>query len=192
MGLETFTGKVSDLVATNPPGTDPKSQGDDHLRGIKKTIIGQSVNMQIGQNSDPTHNFSASTNDDGTMKLARGNAGATTQDVMTVDSAGKVAFPQMGQLLAPKGYVKLPGGLIIQWGFVPGGTSKLPVTFQIPFPNTLYIGQATPIADLPDATAMGAAIIDSTNAGFSVQVRYSAAGASGVAAEGAWWLAIGD
>jgi len=28
------------------------------------------------------------------MKLARGNAGATTQDVMTVDVNGKVAFPQ--------------------------------------------------------------------------------------------------
>jgi len=94
MGLEVFTGKVSDLVATNPPGTDPKSQGDDHLRGIKTTIIGQSVNMQIGQNSDPAHNFSTSTNDDGTMRLGRGNASAISQDIMTVDAAGKVAFPQ--------------------------------------------------------------------------------------------------
>jgi hypothetical protein len=28
------------------------------------------------------------------MKLARGNAGATTQDIMTVDAAGRVAFPR--------------------------------------------------------------------------------------------------
>jgi len=38
MGLEVFTGKIADLVPTWPTGTDPKSQGDDHLRGIKLTI----------------------------------------------------------------------------------------------------------------------------------------------------------
>ena len=99
MGLETFTGKVSDLVATNPPGTDPKSQGDDHLRGIKTTIIGQSVNMQLGQSATATQNFTMNTGLDGTMKLARGNVGATTQDVMTVASNGIVTFPQNVQTL---------------------------------------------------------------------------------------------
>ncbi len=29
---------ISDLVVTNPLGTDPKSQGDDHLRLLKKTV----------------------------------------------------------------------------------------------------------------------------------------------------------
>jgi microcystin-dependent protein len=37
MSLETF-GFISDLVATNPTGGDPRSQGDDHLRGIKATL----------------------------------------------------------------------------------------------------------------------------------------------------------
>lgn len=37
MALETGT-YISDLVVTNPPGTDPKSQMDDHLRLIKSTI----------------------------------------------------------------------------------------------------------------------------------------------------------
>lgn len=38
MGLETGT-YISDLVATNPVGaTDPKSQGDDHIRLLKSTI----------------------------------------------------------------------------------------------------------------------------------------------------------
>lgn len=37
MALETGT-YISDLVVTNPAGTDPKSQGDDHLRLIKATI----------------------------------------------------------------------------------------------------------------------------------------------------------
>jgi hypothetical protein len=38
MSLENYTGNISDLVATNPTGTDPRSQGDDHLRGIKYTL----------------------------------------------------------------------------------------------------------------------------------------------------------
>lgn len=38
MGLEVFTGKIEDLVVTNPTPGDVKSQGDDHIRGIKLTI----------------------------------------------------------------------------------------------------------------------------------------------------------
>lgn len=37
MGLETAT-FVDDFVTTNPPGTDKKSQGDDHLRLIKAVL----------------------------------------------------------------------------------------------------------------------------------------------------------
>ena len=40
MGIEAF-GYIKDLVDTNPAGTDPKSQGDDHLRGIKLTLLQQ-------------------------------------------------------------------------------------------------------------------------------------------------------
>lgn len=37
MGLETGT-KLSDLVTTNPTASDPRSQGDDHLRLIKVVL----------------------------------------------------------------------------------------------------------------------------------------------------------
>lgn len=37
MALETGT-YISDLVASNPTSSDPKSQGDDHLRLIKETV----------------------------------------------------------------------------------------------------------------------------------------------------------
>lgn len=37
MGLETF-GFINSLVETNPVANDPKNQGDDHIRGIKKTL----------------------------------------------------------------------------------------------------------------------------------------------------------
>lgn len=39
MGLETAS-FISGLVATNPPGTDKKSQGDDHLRLVKAVLQG--------------------------------------------------------------------------------------------------------------------------------------------------------
>src|SRR5215831_10700833 len=37
MGLESGT-FVEDLVSSNPPGSDQKAQGDDHLRLIKSTL----------------------------------------------------------------------------------------------------------------------------------------------------------
>lgn len=40
MSLES-AGFIKDLVPTNPEGTDPKSQGDDHLRMIKAVLKAQ-------------------------------------------------------------------------------------------------------------------------------------------------------
>jgi hypothetical protein len=37
MGVETFT-DIASLNETWPLGTDPRSEGDDHIRGIKKTL----------------------------------------------------------------------------------------------------------------------------------------------------------
>lgn len=52
MGLETF-GFIDDLVATNPVSGDPKSQGDDHIRGIKATLQAQFPN--VSDAVTPTH-----------------------------------------------------------------------------------------------------------------------------------------
>ena len=53
------------------------------------------IKAQLGLSATPANNFTLDASaDNGTMKLARGNAGATTQDIMTVDAAGKVTFPQ--------------------------------------------------------------------------------------------------
>lgn len=52
--------------------------------------------VQIGQSTTATQNFTLAvpSSPDGTIKLARGNSGATTQDVMNVSNAGVVSFPQ--------------------------------------------------------------------------------------------------
>lgn len=55
----------------------------------------KAIKAQFGLSVTPANNFVLDASaDNGTMKLARGNAGATTQDILTVNAAGKVAFPQ--------------------------------------------------------------------------------------------------
>lgn len=102
--------------------------------------------VQIGQSNTATANFAlTAANADGTVKLARGNVGATTQDVMTVASDGKVDFPAglsaflgSNQSLTLNGYQKFPGGLIIQWGEGNYSGNGGVVTFPIPFPNAVF------------------------------------------------------
>jgi len=50
--------------------------------------------VQVGQSPTATQNFTLAvpSSPDGTIKLARGNSGATTQDVMSVDASGNVSF----------------------------------------------------------------------------------------------------
>jgi len=52
--------------------------------------------VQIGQSPTATDNFTLAvpSSPNGTIKLARGNSGATTQEVMTVSNTGVVSFPQ--------------------------------------------------------------------------------------------------
>lgn len=52
--------------------------------------------VQVGQSPTATQNFTLAvpSSPDGTIKLARGNAGATTQDVLNVSNTGVVSFPQ--------------------------------------------------------------------------------------------------
>jgi hypothetical protein len=52
MALETGT-YISDLVSTNPTSTDPKSQGDDHIRLVKSTVKATFPN--ISGAVTPTH-----------------------------------------------------------------------------------------------------------------------------------------
>jgi len=48
MALEDLTGPskyISNLVPSNPPGTDPLSQADDHITGIKNVLINSFPNI---------------------------------------------------------------------------------------------------------------------------------------------------
>lgn len=54
----------------------------------------KTIKQQLGLSVTPANNFTFDASaDNGTMKLARGNAGATTQDILTVDASGSVRVP---------------------------------------------------------------------------------------------------
>lgn len=56
--------------------------------------------VQLGQSGTATQNFTFDASAaNGTAKLARGNAGATTQDLMEIDGAGKVTFPAGSEMI---------------------------------------------------------------------------------------------
>lgn len=52
MALETGT-FISDLVATNPPSNDPKSEGDNHIRLIKSTVKNTFPNVNGAVTASP-------------------------------------------------------------------------------------------------------------------------------------------
>jgi len=155
--------------------------------------------VQLGGSATATQNFTLTAEAaDGTMKLARGNAGATTQDVITVDAAGKVAFPQMAQSLNSAGYIKLPGGLIVQWGAKAndnglGGGFTL-VTYPIAFPNAAFNVSITPNTSSGISYANKRANINygsETTTGFS-WIAYNSDGSIDITASSVIsWIAIG-
>lgn len=62
-------------------------------------------NVQIGQSNTATNNFvvSVPVTPDGTMKIARGNVGSTTQDIISIDSSGDVTIGTNGKAVGTTG-----------------------------------------------------------------------------------------
>lgn len=102
------------------------------------------IKAQLGLSNTPANNFvlDASANN-GTMKLARGNAGATTQDIMTVASDGKVTFPQNGVNLRAKTFSVTTPSSATPTSFAHGLTaSKIrSVSIVITLDTNEYIGE---------------------------------------------------
>lgn len=52
----------------------------------------KAIKTQLGLSNTPANNFTLDASaENGTLKLARGNAGATTQDILTVDANGRMS-----------------------------------------------------------------------------------------------------
>ena len=91
--------------------------------------------VQIGQSPTATQNFTLAvpSSPDGTIKLARGNSGATTQDVISVDASGNVTANVSKSIVTTK-YTNTPRALeerfrddvtnILDWGAQGDGSSN--------------------------------------------------------------------
>ena len=92
MGLESAT-FISDLVNTNPLGTDAKAQGDDHLRLIKSVLQNTFPNIDAAITPTPTEINQLATMDGSTISTAQwaGVAAATTFGISLWDDANAAA-----------------------------------------------------------------------------------------------------
>jgi hypothetical protein len=74
----------------------------------------KSNSVQIGQSVTATNNFTLSvpSSPDGTIKLARGNSGATTQDILTVNSSGAVTLTNGGTITSAAAQASTSGTAI--------------------------------------------------------------------------------
>jgi hypothetical protein len=156
----------------------------------------KAIRAQLGLSASAAQNFTLDASAaDGTMKLARGNAGATTQDIITVAGDGKVDFPAglaaflgTNQALSNPGYQKLPGGLIIQWGFAyPNASGNLQGTFPVVVPNGQLAAFCTPQGEANPSVAVGCFSLTKTNYDFRVR----AAGGAAITTVPLYWVVIG-
>jgi hypothetical protein len=130
MGLEVAT-FISQLVATNPVGaTDPKSQGDDHLRLLKAVLLNtlpalnaavnttpaelnaihgtQWVNPNVGTALAPAYTFTGDT-DTGMYHRAANSTSFAANGALILDIGSSGMDLQAGTLGVPIGNSLLPG-----------------------------------------------------------------------------------
>lgn len=107
----------------------------------------KSIRQQLGLSVTPTNNFTLDASaDNGTMKLARGNAGATTQDILTVGADGKFEATQglsgATSVLGASGSITFPswlfGGFKINWGSTSATAGGAAITFNSAFTTACY------------------------------------------------------
>lgn len=148
MALETGT-YISDLVATNPTATDPKSQGDDHLRLLKSTIKASFPNVSGAVSATHTE-----LNDVANKVVSGGALGTPSSGALTnctadgTNSVGFKTIPQNSQS-APYTLVLADSGKHI---FHPSADTSAR-TFTIPANGSVAYPIGTAVTFINGATA---------------------------------------
>jgi len=122
--------------------------------------------------------------DDGTLTVSVPQSskvnGLTRKDYVDGDRA-----------LATNGYQKLPGGLIIQWGYNNTASSDLAVTYPVAFPTATLSVQTTMVTSAT-TTQLFSTVVDAISASsFSVRKRFQSGATTSGATEPFNWIAIG-
>lgn len=149
----------------------------DVVPGIPYAAVDDGMSYRIANLQTPASSAAA-----GILALA------LAADVLAGTDAAKGVTPAslVSSLLATNGYIKLPGGLIIQWGItgnVTGGGGTATITYPTPFVASTYAVVLTPLVA---GTSPGAqsSVSSTTNTQFSMQNGQNTTGAF-------YWAAIG-
>jgi len=93
----------------------------------------KSNSVQIGQSTTGTNNFTLSvpSSPDGTIKLARGNSGSTTADILSVSSAGAITGATInGGAITLGTAVAATSGTAFDFTGIPSWVKRITVTFN--------------------------------------------------------------
>ena len=129
MGLETAT-YISDLVPSNPPWTDKRRQGDDHLRLIKKALKNTfpQISNAVEISEEELNYLSGTTNNvqdqldgklatnalDGYAELDRYQEWSRTQHILPINQGSKTGIVNLDATLSTCQIITLAGDITLK------------------------------------------------------------------------------
>jgi len=182
-----FEGATADAFETTLSATDPTADRVITLQDSTHTLVGIDTTDTLTNKTltaptigDASNIVSASESVEGVLELATNTeALAGSDSTRAVTSAGLASSKN----LATKGYYKLPGGLVIQWG-TDGALSPASITFDTAYATACLGVVATTTSNITRITATGSL----TTTGFTLYKK-TAAGADSTV--GVFWIALG-
>jgi hypothetical protein len=124
------------------------------------------ANLQIGDSGTASQNCTLTANGDGTFTLARGNIGATSQDLLTIDASGVIELTQRDQIKSGT-VINTTSGTFHDYLAIPSWVKKITLMFNIISTN----GASIPIVQLGDAGGMENTGYDSDGSNISTGVN---------------------
>ena len=153
--------KDSDIVnkwyvdtKVNNTQINTKQYVDSRVASIPIVDASSLVNISGNQNINGTKYFNSS------PTVPNPTSGTHAANKAYVDS--KTSSGGYTQLLSTNGWVKLPNGLIIQWGICNEGIYTLPITF----PNAFFVVNVTLISNTKSAN--GFSVIINNNSSLNI------------------------
>lgn len=182
MALETGT-YISDLVATNPTSSDPKSQGDDHLRLIKSTLQNTFPNVKgaVTPTQSELNALVGATTTGASIKVTTQTAGDSSTNAASTAFVAATAFSSaLPAQTGNAGKFVTTNGTTASWAYAGISTINATLTTSTTLSGT-YLYVPVQMASLGQSVTLPAAntlstggpqyIIDNTKGGYPVGIR---------------------